>query len=68
MTVFADHALGCHQWNPDQSGLHQDLSPDQRFEHPRHYSQLLLCTNDPHLLKTPLMLIRISLATCLAVY
>jgi MFS family permease len=65
MTVFADHALGCHQWNLDQSGLHQDLPADQGFEHPRHHSELLLCTEDPYLLKTSLMLIMDQLGNLL---
>ena len=54
--VSVDDVLGCHQWNLDQSRLYQHLSPDQRLEHPRHHSKLLLCTEDPNLSKTPMKL------------
>ncbi len=48
-----DHVTGCHQWNPDQSRLYQDLSTDQGLEYPRHHSKLLFRTEDFHVLETP---------------
>ncbi len=44
INLAADHVTGCHQWNPDQSRLYQDLSTDQGLEHPRHHSKLLFGT------------------------
>lgn len=36
--LVINHEPGCHQRNPDQSRLYQDLSRDQGLEHSRHHS------------------------------
>lgn len=51
-TLATNLVTGCHQWNPDQPRLYQDLSPDQGLQHPGYHSKLLLRMENIYLFKT----------------